>query len=179
MVAEPVPDVRIWLLTCGLACSSIVDQHRQLSTCAACSGRASEVPQALAGRSRHSRRIPPAFRTARALPGLAETSAASMIPATTQAVETGHRHRHRGPRPNVRPHRRVGGTLTTMAWQYAQLTVTQDTRATLGMETARTITWDPPHQDNGIDLSAQEYSMVCGNSTSGPLQSSLVEADPY
>jgi hypothetical protein len=47
-----------------------------------------------------------------------------------------------------------------MAWQYAQLTITQDTRATSGMETTQTITWHPPHQDSGVDLSAEDHTIV-------------------
>ena len=39
-----------------------------------------------------------------------------------------------------------------MAWQYAQLTISCDTRATLGLETTQTITWHEPNQDNGDDL---------------------------
>lgn len=47
-----------------------------------------------------------------------------------------------------------------MAWRYAQLTITCDTRGTLGLETTQTITWHEPNQDNGDDLSAEDQTVL-------------------
>jgi len=47
-----------------------------------------------------------------------------------------------------------------VAWQYAQLTVTHDSRSTAGLDLVRTVIWQQPGQDNGENFSDSEHTIL-------------------